>query len=43
MVSYINPANHAPEDQIGHATGVISSHGLIMEKKIKKIFFSNTM
>ena len=29
-----NPANQAPGVQTGHALGVISSHRLIMEKKL---------
>ena len=32
VVPYINPANHAPGAQIGHAPGVISSHRLTMGK-----------
>ena len=34
-----NPANHAPGIQIGHAPGVIYSHRLIMEKKLKRSSF----
>ena len=32
MVSYINPANHAPGIQNGHTVGVISSHRHMMGK-----------
>ena len=42
MVFYINPVNHAPGVQIGHAPGVISSHRLIMGLT-SKVFFSETM
>ena len=43
MVPFINPANHAPGVQVGHAPGVIGLHRLIIEKKRKTIFFTETM
>ena len=43
VVPFINPADHAPGVQVGHAPGVIGLHRLILGKNIKKIFFSETM
>ena len=39
VVPYINPANQAHGVQTGHAPGVISSHRLIMEKKVFVLHF----
>ena len=36
VVPFINPANHAPWVQVGHAPGVIGLHRLIIGKNVKK-------
>ena len=37
MVTYINPAKHAPGVRIGHARGLINSHRLTVEKNFKNL------